>query len=504
MSGSAWELAQSIEDVHCQRPGLCSPMSSPHPQFDHYRLVLIEPRGRSIMLDESSEGLLPRVLIPRWTRAVRRITAQIRERWNIGAVVLDFLEGKSRDGNVVIAQSINGPWDSKAKAHGCWHDLGAVPRKELTEFERSIISRLLEDGSTGRGPFSRIGWIEELLTWSANALQLERLQLSDEIVQLNASADAALVQISCRDGSTYWFKAPGKFHPIEQQMTAALSQQFPEYVPEMIAVHTAWNGWLMPDAGIPFLSSPTGSTTLAIEVVRRLGELQSATIPVATSLFTDGCHDHRLSTLRAQLPDLMFYLEEAMREPDIHFGPCITPSRLRRIGDMVAETTAKLEDMGIPDALMHCDISLENILIGRYGCMFIDWAQAGIGPPFVTFAHLSGQFAQHAGTRPMIQNLEEVYVGIWEALLPGCHPRRAMQLIPLVASASLLYCKKDCFEGEAMHGSRLFSYARVLARQMDSAAHQIEEIWRGSDVEPRRNLKTSRTSAWGLLSEARP
>jgi len=399
----------------------------------------------------------------------------IKQKWNIRAVVLDFLGDHPGDGGVVLAEQIDGPQEPLGDADAVWQSLYAIRQDELSRGERAVVRRLLHKGSTGRGPFSRLGWTEELLTWLSELLKLPRSQLSEQIVQLNASADAALVRISTRDGAGYWFKAAGGSHPLERQVTVMLSQQFPGYVPEVVGVHDEWNGWLMRDAGIPVLASGSNPARLAVQAVHRLAMFQAAASSQVGRLLATGFHDHRLHVLRAQIPELTPCLEEAMREPGAQLGLSIEPSRLRCIAALIAEATVRLEDMGIPDTLMHCDIGFENILASTRGCAFIDWAQASVGHPFITFHHLRSQIAQHRKTQALIPRLDETYLHVWDRSLPGKPHRRILTFVPLVALASVLCCRREWITAGPKRHPAAHSYARVLARQMDLAARQIEE-----------------------------
>jgi hypothetical protein len=42
----------------------------------------------------------------------------------------------------------------------------------------------------------------------------------------------------------------------------------------------------------------------------------------------------------------------------------------------------------IPDSLGHSDFNPANIIVGPKGCVFLDWAEAHIGHPFLTFEYL--------------------------------------------------------------------------------------------------------------------
>jgi len=102
-----------------------------------------------------------------------------------------------------------------------------------------------------------------------------------------------------------------------------------------------------------------------------------------------------------------------------------------------------MENIGIPDALVHGDINPGNILIDDDRCVFTDWAQAGISTPFVTFEHLKRQLTQDAGKQSSVCRLSEIYRGSWRSMLTDCQVDSAAMLSPLIAIAAYLYGRRD-------------------------------------------------------------
>lgn len=81
-----------------------------------------------------------------------------------------------------------------------------------------------------------------------------------------------------------------------------------------------------------------------------------------------------MATLRTQLPHLIPYLEEAVRHQNAETGLRIKTSRLCQLKALIEEANERLEEIDIPDSLVHCDFSLDNILVSGRGCLFTDWA----------------------------------------------------------------------------------------------------------------------------------
>jgi hypothetical protein len=445
-----------------------------NPQFDSYSLVLVAPSTRRVLANKVHHAFrLPRISVPRWTRAAEQIKATIESRWGIKVIVIDFLRGGPASDTVVIAEVVNEPRILTCPMGHTWVQLDEMAEDEIPDSERSIVQRLLKDGATGRGPFSRFGWIEEILDWISAATAIDRSEFTGDIEQLNASATSALIRVARSNAPGYWFKAAGEPDTREGRVTVTLSELFPEYLPGLIASHDSWNAWLMEDAGRPLGGSVLRKHFLE-DVVLRLAELQSASVHHVPALLGSGCYDRRTAVLRDGLPELLPYLEEAMVMQRFDAVPRIGAARLREVAKVFKDACYRLDAIGIPDALIHSDINLNNVLIGDRGCTFTDWAHAWVGNPFVTFEQLRAQLAQDKSTHSWVPRLTEIYQDVWRSVLPVCQFECIFTLVPLIAAASYLCSRRDWLTSEYRHKAQLQSFARSLARQMERAARAVE------------------------------
>jgi hypothetical protein len=101
-----------------------------NPQCDRYRLVLALASTRRIFVQKAQGAShLPRISIPRWTRAGEQVQKAIEQNWGFKAIVIDFLgDNPGRDG-IIIAELQGGdppaPAQRKARRatrhapHGC-------------------------------------------------------------------------------------------------------------------------------------------------------------------------------------------------------------------------------------------------------------------------------------------------------------------------------------------------------------------------------------------------
>jgi hypothetical protein len=443
------------------------------PQCDHYRLVLAPSSTRRILAEQSQRRLrLPRISILRWTRAAEQVQAVIEAQWGLKVVVIDFLGDSSGHDRIVIAELRDGHALSSLP-HACsWVRLSDIPEDETSSIERSTIGKLLNDGATGRGTFSRFGWTEEALNWVSTEAGLDREQFTGDVKQFNAGAACALVRFGRKDALPIWFKSVGDESSREFQITTTLARLFPQYLPRLVASREDWNAWWMEDAGQPL--DDVRSPEILHHVVLILAELQKASIRFGSALLVGGCSDQRTSTLRARIPQMMEYIHEAMASRNLSHTPRLAADRIQEIGSSLDEACLRLEALGIPDTLIHSDLSFENILVGPRRSVFTDWAFASVGHPFLNYEHLRVQIAQETRTGRCVPRLAEIYWKSWRQVLTDSQIECALALVPPIAVALYLSRKWDWFTSEHRHDPNFQSYVRAMARQMEGASQGIE------------------------------
>jgi hypothetical protein len=122
---------------------------------------------------------------------------------------------------------------------------------------------------------------------------------------------------------------------------------------------------------------------------------------------------------------------------------------------------------------VHGDISLGNILTG-HRCVFIDWAQASIGNPFVTFEQLHVQIAEDQNTVQWTPYMTETYTKSWGQILSASQINCALALVPLISVALELCSRWEWLTSDRHHDPQFQSYVRGLARQMDRAVRDLK------------------------------
>ena len=449
-------------------------MTLPDATLETHRLVLIEGSTKSILVDEVQRSFrLPRVCIPRWSRPAEQIQRVIEERWGIRSIVIDFLGDNSSRDAVVVAEVVQQSKALSIPGHR-WVPPSAIKHDEIKGSRWILLDRLLAGRTTGRGPFCRLGWIEEVLHWISDVIHVDRSQFRGPTKQLNGSSRCSLIKVGLKGAPSYWFKASGEGNVCERQITAMLSERFPEFLPVFVASRDDWNAWLMKDSGLSLEDIGSGDSALLEHITLRLAELQRASVVHVDALLACGCDDQRISVLRNAIPKLLPFLEEAMTMQEVEMVRRIGPARLKEIMEIFTDACFEMEDIGIPDALVHGDINFGNILIDDDRCVFTDWARASVGNPLVTFEHLKLQFAHQANTQTSSLRLFEVYKSAWLPMLSDCQIERAAILVPLIAIAAYLHSRRDWLNTSRRYEPQVQVYARSLVRQMDRAARAIE------------------------------
>jgi aminoglycoside phosphotransferase (APT) family kinase protein len=127
-----------------------------------------------------------------------------------------------------------------------------------------------------------------------------------------------------------------------------------------------------------------------------------------------------------------------------------------------------MEDLGVPDTLIHNDLNSGNILFSERGCVFTDWCESCVGNPFFAFQQLC--LLQPSRTGDGNSKLRMVYRNCWLDLLQSTQIDAAFALSPLLAIFSHLYGRGTWLHSSRRNEPEVKAYARSLARHMDRAA----------------------------------
>jgi hypothetical protein len=443
------------------------PKQGPILEQINYRLILVLPNEDKMLARyDGATYRLPTLGISTRTRHAEELQKGIRALWGLSAIVLDILRSPRDLTSCVVAQLL-----SLDRSDGLIPaSLDQLNESELDEQQRVVVEGIIAGDCGERGPFSRVGWIDEAVAWLRSETG-KTVCVTEEIQQYNSSGKFALVRFQVRDGSAYWLKATGDSNAHEFEITEVLSQLSSESMPPLIAMRGDWNAWLMKEAGKPLEAQPR-----LIELERAavsMAKLQKRSIGMTEELLKRGAIDQRPAVLRQHLFEIFDYLKEVMAMQTSTKVPRVEHQRLCEIGSVLRDACFRMELLNIPDTLNHGDMNCGNILFDGTHCRFIDWSEACIGSPFVTLQHMLLLNPMEQRVR-CDNGLKEIYKRCWLGSLDSEQVSIAFALTPLLAAASYLYGRGDWLQSPHRRNADRQIYARSLARHMDRAAQAPE------------------------------
>jgi Phosphotransferase enzyme family len=439
---------------------------------EEFRVVLVSPYSQMVLVERYDETHhLPRISILKRRRTAEQLSEIILEKWGVRSIVIDLLP-KSHElppCAVVEVRTRNSKFASDELVPVSVDDLD---ERELTTPERLTVCSIIAGDPRDRGPFSKLGWVEEAQEWIRESVVDHRVEFNEDVRQFSASGFFALVRFGTIHGPAYWLKATCVPSTHEFEVTRTIARYCPEFLPPLIAARTDWNAWVTEEAGQPL--HDVLSLGAFEQSTHCLAELQITSAAHIGDLLACGCFDQRMPVLRAHLPALTQYLEEAMaRQTSTKVLP-LDARRLHELGRLIEEASATMEALDIRDTLIHNDMNPGNILFDGLRAVFTDWSEAGVGNPFLTFQHLQVQDLAADETCTWARQLKQIYLDHWRNLLSESQIEMAFALSPPLAVASYLCGRDPSFTSSHRDIGSVQTHARSLARHMDRFAQAPE------------------------------
>ena len=446
------------------------------------RVIVLGRDGNEVLLKISEPGFaFPAVEIPRWERLAENLTAALKRDCGCDAVCLFTPNHSSADGlspgeHYEVMECLH---EGGRKDETVWKPIRFVTadsfqnESEFRIFEQCLaqLDRYERDPSS---PFARRGWLAELRRWTAGIIRPMGLELTGSFCQYNASPSFSLIRFET-NGPAVWFKAVGEPNQREFPITLKLSQQFPKYLPELLGGRADWNGWLSLEAPGTNLRE-TREIAFWESAAESLARLQIESVAKTEAVLDAGVHDLRTETLSGLVQPFLAVIAQLMEQQTKVPPPVLSHQELSLLGVRIEDSLTLLEDLGLPEVLGHSDLNPGNIVVANDRCAFVDWAEAHVGHPFMSFEYLLEHFRRSTGTDIAFETrLARSFSAPWRQLFSGEIIAEALALAPLAAVFAYAAGNDAWKNQQRLREPNVTGFFRSLARRMNREAVQFND-----------------------------
>jgi len=451
-----------------------------HPA-DTYLLVLTRRDAAELLLVPNGSGwTLPRVDVQPHRRIAPQLASAARTIWGVEAFCsfIPSLSARGRVGELKCAVMEAVGQNNGRPAENLWVPRSTVEAR-LEASEAAMVRGTydqLDDYAKDYGPgnFAKPGWLGELYEWTQVQIDGWNLKLTGRFDQLNASPTFSLIRMET-NGVAVWFKATGEPNTREISVTTTLARLFPASLPNILAIHQKWNGWLSEEIIGKSLDEVTdlGAWEQAAE---QFAELQIASIARTADLLKSNLKDLRIPKLVKRVDPFLERMRELMAAQTKATPAPLTNPEFEELSDTLKESCRRLQEDGLPDALGHIDLNPGNVLLSRNGPVFLDWAEGCVTHPLLPIHYLCEHLTRTGFERtPAVDHLTAAYLRPWASLYAPKDLNRIMSFASLVAVFAYAVATDSWRSLDAVHNPGLAPYFRSLTRRMHREMRRISE-----------------------------
>ena len=431
---------------------------------------------------ERSRHVLPQVEITCTERIAVQLTDFLKAAYGIDGISLDALESPrwkddGTEGYYEILESVKcrfeAPWGT---AWVAIDSLGADSFCDPLDFQaiQQAVTFTRSSANPSGKTFAKLGWFHDLQQWIQQELGAEGLRLNGRYRQFNAGSTFCLVRFET-DGTAVWFKAVGAPNTREYSVTLALARSQSRFLPEVIATRQECNGWLTREAEGTLLSECV-SISQWERVTSDLAQLQIGSLHNRQEFLEAGARDLRIPAL-ANIVEPFFQVIEELMERQTATSPArLSREQLHSLSLRVEDALGVLEKKGLPETIGHMDINPGNIIHSSSGSVFLDWAEAFVGSPLLTFEYLREHFCRTFGQDFSSEPpLVAMYLGRWRNFASEGDIWDALEAMRLVAVFAYATGNDRWMNPQKIETPSIAGYLRSLARRMEIEARRLAE-----------------------------
>jgi hypothetical protein len=407
-----------------------------------------------------------------------QLTASVRETLGMDAVSLFAVELPACPILHEIMEAV-GQADTTPRNHAWWSvDLLVASEFGKCNDLQGVVSAIAQSkfpaGTAACPPFARLGWFDDLKQWVEQAIEPLGLRLNGRFRQLNARPAFSLIRFET-NGPAVWFKAVGEPNLREYSITLMLARLASPFLPSLIAVRPEWNGWLAFEAeGTCHLDDSKPCAWL--RAAHDLARLQIASLGRGPELLAAGVRDLGPDALRKRVAPFFRAMDGWMGEQTQAAPAALSREDLRELSAQISNAIDVLDEPGTAAALGHLDLNPGNLVASAQGTVFLDWAEAFVGHPFLAFQYFAQLCRRACGENaPLETQLLAIYLSSWRPLLSDAITARALAVAPLAAVFALATASEPWSDPIRLGDPGTGSYLRSLTRRMYREARLLSE-----------------------------
>jgi hypothetical protein len=447
-----------------------------------YRLIVTRRGATELLLNVNRPSrCLPRASVRAGERLAVQLTHAVKNNFGLEAYCLfvptfSRTPEAAREPRYAVMESVEQNGSPPARAS--WVSTSSAVRETaLPSDEADGLTSALEEISRHiaeprKRPFAKPGWIGELFRWAQDQIAPLGFKLTGGFEQLNASPSFSLIRIETT-GPGLWFKATGEPSLHELAVTCTLTRLFPSYLPELLGVRPLWNAWLSRECQGETLDTRTDVSAWA-RTAQTLAGLEIASIGKSRELLACGCKNLTLGALASRIDRFLTRMSERMTLQKSEPPAILSNSDVAFLRGALKQACSTLEDLGLPNVLGHIDFNPGNIVVSREKCVFLDWAEAAVVSPFITFSYLRehGQRSLR-GTAEAQDQIAAAYLDPWRSLLSPSDIACGTALSSIVAVFVYALAIDEQASHEATESPASTGFLRSLTRRMHREARAI-------------------------------
>lgn len=443
------------------------------------RVVLLRRNACEFLVFETDSALrLPTVEIPACSRVALELNARIKTLWGLDVYSLYPIPSvdAAQPARYHVVEAL--PVGDAAPETARWISLcdgGNFLFSDRSDFAavRTWLASLSERNANGSlRPFEKPGWFFALKELVQNAVRTIPLTLDGNFVQFTAGTSCSLIRFET-NREAVWFKAVGEPNTREFPLTVLLSSKLQGYLPRILATQPDWNAWIMPAVpGIPL--SEAEDRSVWCNAARDLARLQIASVEIVGDVLELEARDVRTGTLLERVQLFFAVVRTLMEQQTKSAPPRVLPSDLETLESDTREALLALQRDRVPDTVGNLDLNPDNIIALPQSTVFLDWAEASVGHPFFSLAHvLEHRRACTRNPADWDDRLVPMYLSECEKHWSLSNPDRSLCLAVFLAVFAHAVSTDAWRDGSALRDSRLAGYYRSLTRRMKSYADRL-------------------------------